>query len=319
MPIFDAFAKIGTHHALLGTMQDGQTRLFDDLAVFVCVAQNAGFSVAARQLKRPLTNVSRSVARLEDAVGVKLLQRTSRRVQVTDEGRQLLLGVATHLDGIDEALAAASDRRPELSGVVRVTAPAYTGSTRVSLALADFALAHPGVGVELDASNARHDLIRDGFDFAIRPGPIEQLDFVVRRLWQGEFGLFAARSFVQNHLEGNLRLGRRDLAAAPCVVLRSNAVWRFRDDKGRDFELTPSARFAVNDPRAAVEVARRGVGIVLAPVDAVAPEVDFLRLVPEFGEPLPVDLFVVYPSRRLLPRRVRAAIEWIAQLRYVSP
>ena len=84
-------------------------------------------------------------------------------------------------------------------------------------------------------------------------------------------------------------------------------------------EITPGARFAVNDPPAAVAVAVAGIGVVLAPVDAVASELALLRLQTDFGEPLPVDLFVVYPSRRLLPRRVRAAIEWIAQPRYASP
>ena len=316
MPKYDALADIGTHHALFGMMRSAQTALFDDVAVFVCVAQHAGISAAARELKRPLTNVSRAVARLEDELGVKLLQRTSRRVQLTDEGRQLLVSAAGHLDGLEEALAAAADRRPELSGVVRVTAPAYTGSTRVSFALTDFALAHPGVAVEVDASNTRHDLIRDGFDFAIRTGPLESSDLVVRRLWQGEFGLYAAPSFVANHLAGSLTLTRQAFASAPCVVLRSAVAWHFRDPKGRDLALMPSPRFAVNDPRAAVAVAARGLGIVLAPVDAVAPELGLRRLLPDFGEPAPIDLVIVYPSRRLLARRVRAAIEWLAQPRY---
>jgi len=297
-------------------MQGARAGLFDDVAVFVCVAQHAGFSAAARQLKRPLTNVSRSVARLEDELGVKLLQRTSRRVQVTDEGRQLLLGVAGHLDGLEEALAAAADRRPELSGVVRVTAPAYTGSTRVSLALTDFALAHPGVAIEVDATNTRHDLVRDGFDFAIRTGPLENSDLVVRRLWEGDFGLFAAPSFIDSRLDGSPALTRQAFANAPCIVLRSAIVWHFRDTKGHELELTPRPRFAVNDPRAAVAVAARGLGIVLAPVDAVIPELGLRRLLPDFGEPAPIELVIVYPSRRLLPRRVRAAIEWLAQPRY---
>jgi len=99
-------------------------------------------------------------------------------------------------------------------------------------------------------------------------------------------------------------------------VLRSAVTWHFRDPKGRDLELTPSPRFAVNDPRAAVAVAARGLGVVLAPIDAVAPELRLRRLVPDFGEPAPIDLVIAYPSRRLLARRVRAAIEWLAQPRY---
>ena len=137
-------------------------------------------------------------------------------------------------------------------------------------------------------------------------------DFATRH-----FGLFAARSFVERTWGGSAVVSRSAVESAPCIVLRANAKWRFIDAQGHEIELKPRARFAVNDPRAAVELTRRGLGVYLAPLDAVADGApDLMRLRTPFGEPAPLDLFIVYPSRRLLPRRVRQAIDWLTQPRY---
>src|SRR5258706_13355669 len=131
--------RSGTKYPKNGTMAGA----FDDLAVFVLVAKNESFVEASRKAAIPRSSVSRAVARLEEEVGVRLLQRTTRKVAVTAEGRELVSRAALHLDGLQEALARAADRRAELSGLVRVTAPAYTGAARLAPALADFAQKHP--------------------------------------------------------------------------------------------------------------------------------------------------------------------------------
>ena len=294
----------------IGTIAAGSHGALDDLVVFVNVALQLSFGSAAKRLKLPSTNVSRAVARLEERLGVKLLQRSSRSVQLTVEGRQLLLSATTHLEGLDEALASTSEQGTDISGVIRVTAPAYTGATRIAQLLGEFAEAHPGVIIDLDASNAFHDLIQDGFDFAVRVGGFESTDIVVRRLWQGHFGLFATRELAQRAW-GGAALDRAVLESAPCLVLRTSASWQFRDLGGAAVTIKPNARFAVNDPRAAIELARRGLGVVLAPVEAAEQAPELVRLTTTFGEPAPIDLFIVYPSRRLLPRRVRLAINWL--------
>jgi DNA-binding transcriptional LysR family regulator len=313
VPMRGQSAKNGTRRDGGGTIVRPPGAL-DDLAVFVSVAQHASFVEASRRLAIPTSSISRAVARLEDDLRVPLLRRTSRTVAVTDEGQQLLLHAAGHVEGLQEALAAAADRQPEPSGVVRVTAPAFTGSTRVARSLAAFALAHPNIAVELDATNVLRDLLEDGFDFGIRVGPDADADFVARPLWKGHFGLFASRGFVKRALRGKPRVTREALERGPCVVLRPGAVWRFRDGEGRAVEITPRSCFAVNDPRGAIDVARRGLGIALAPLDAVPADTgDLVRVEADFGEPQPVDLFVVYPTRRLLPLRVRMAIDWLAR------
>jgi DNA-binding transcriptional LysR family regulator len=285
----------------------------DDLAVFATVAGEASFVGASRRLGVPKSTVSRAVSRLEEELGVALLVRTSRRVSTTEEGRQLLQRVGPHVDGLREAVATLADREPEPSGTLRVTAPAFTGATRIARALADFAVAHPKVRVELDTANVIRDLLQDGFDLGVRVGGHADADFVSRLLLRGELGLFASRELVRKALRGKTRLSRAELERTPAVVLRPGAVWRFVDAEGEALAVAPHAVFAVNDPRATVDVARRGLGIVLAPVEAVPSRgaEALVRLSTDFGAPAPIDLHLVYPTRRLLPSRVRLAIDWL--------
>ncbi len=288
-------------------------RHLEDLAVFVVVAEHASFVEASRRTRIPTSSVSRAVARLEEDLGVRLLQRTSRRVTPTEEGRQLLLRATPLVTELEDVLRAVSDRRAEPRGLVRITAPAFTGATRVAAALAAFARAHPHVTVELDASNVVRDIIEDRFDLALRVAPIADADLVSRRLWDVESGLFASRDFVARALRGRTRLSRARLERAPAIVTRASARWRFRGEDGGVREVTPLARFTVNDPRAAVEIARHGVGMVLAPVSAALAGAALVRLHTELGEPEPAQIFALYPSRRLLPARVRLVLEWLGK------
>lgn len=298
--------KIGKHHSKIGMIVRPPGN-YEDLAVFVDVARELSFVAAARTTRMPASSVSRAVARLEDALGVRLLQRTSRRVVLTAEGQQLLLRASPAVDDLGNALRGVVDAGSQVRGIIRVTAPAFTGSTRVAGALAEFARSHPGVTIELDASNAMRDVLEDRFDLAIRVGPLVDADLVARRLWDSEFGVFAARSLVK----GARTLTRAQLESLPAVVTRSGP-WRFLDPAGTRIELTPKARFAVNDPRGAVDVARRGIGLALVPLEAV-PEGDseLIRIHPDFGEPEPAHIFAVHPSRRLLPLRVKLALDWL--------
>ena len=295
-----------------GTIQDRLPAALDDLAVFVSVARHASFAESSRRLRIPTSSVSRAVARLEEQLGVSLLRRTSRAVALTPEGHELFARAAPSVDGLREALSSVVDRPSEPAGLVRVTAPAFTGAIRVARSLAAFARAHPGVTIELDATNAFRDLLRDGYDFGIRVGPHVEAEFVARRIWQGAYAVFASRDFVDARLRGKPNINRAALEELPCVVLRPDAVWRFRTPSGDVVHVSPRARFVINDPRAVLDVTRQGIGIALVPADAAAAsDRTLVRLSTDFGEPEPVDLYVVYPTKRLLPHRVRMAIDWL--------
>lgn len=283
----------------------------DDLRLVLAVAQHGSFIAAARRTGTPVSSVSRAVARFEDAIGVKLFQRTSRQVVLTQEGGRLLERAQLHMDQLSSIV---DDVRSnvDVTGRLRVTAPTATGATRIAAALASFALAHPGVEIELSLTNEVVDLVERGIDLAFRGGPVRATELVAQRLWKSEFALGAAASFVRNlHLRRS-GLDRETLCGLPAVLTAPNQTWRFRRADGHSTDVTPHGRFVVDDLRVAIDLARRGLGIVHAPAELLrAAQLDVLTLDPDLGEAEGRELFAVYPSRRLVPKRVKLAIEWV--------
>lgn len=296
------------HHPEIGTIDPS------DVQLFVAVARAASFVGASRKTRVPTSSVSRAVARLEEAIGKRLLHRTSRKVSLTPEGAWLLDRTAPLLDELGSALANLSESEAEPSGVLRVTAPVMTGAEKIGPALIAFAAAHPRVSLQLRLTNAVLSLHEEGLDLAFRAGPIAEADVVARKLWEEPFVLAATAAFVNKTLRGRRRVTAARLSELPAVVAEPGAVWRFRDAQGKSTELKPKAHFSVNDPRVAVQAAKAGLGVVRAPESLVKREGKaLLRLDCELGDLEGRALFAVYPSRRLLPLRVRAAIDWVTR------
>lgn len=289
-----------------------ETMGLTDVHLFLAVAKQTSFVGAARKTGVPTSTVSRAVARLEESLGVRLLQRTSRHVSTTQEGAWLLARAAPLVDELGEVLAAVGERDEEPAGKLRVTAPIVTGSEQIARALTAFAVAHPRVSVELQLTNSVVNLIDAGFDLAFRAGPIADGDLIARKLWTARFALAASPSFVKRELKGRPRVSAKRLAALPAVVSRAGMAWKFIGPKGATGEVMPRDCFTVNDPRVAVEAAKAGIGIVRAPRDLLERQGRALTLLEcELGEPEGREMYAVYPSRRLVPLRVKAAIEWV--------
>ncbi len=167
--------------------------------------------------------------------------------------------------------------------------------------------------VELDLSNTTRDLLAEGFDLAFRAGPLHPDGFIARRLWAAPFGLFASKALVAGALGGRRRLSEDELRCAPAITT-SRLSWRFRRSDGRIQEITPNVRFSVNDPRASIDLARSGLGVICVPVEAVpVGEPELVALEADFGAPESRDIYAVYPTRKLLPTRVRLALDWVAR------
>jgi len=286
----------------------------DDLRVVIAVANHGSFIAAAQRTHVPTSTVSRAVARFEEEVGVRLFQRTSRRVSLTHEGAVLLERAAPLLDELGEVVDRLSDDSARVAGRLRVTAPVVSGAGRIGATLLSFAEAYPKVAVELSLTNAVVDIIEDGIDLAFRAGPVEGADLIVQRIWSVPFALAASRSFVQREIPRRKALDASALESLPAIVTHPGRPWRFRREDGSSCEIHPHARFCVNDPRVAIEAAQRGLGLVRAQRDVLAAAgLVALELARDVGEPESRDLYAVYPSRRLVPKRVALAVEWVAR------
>jgi DNA-binding transcriptional LysR family regulator len=291
----------------------------DDLRVVLAVAAQGGFVAAARRTGVPPSTVSRAVARLEEALGARFFQRTSRTVRLTEEGARLVARAAPLLDELDEIVDDVAERSTEPAGRLRVTAPTVSGSGRIGAALVSFAAAHPRVSVELSLSNAVVDLVDEGFDLAFRGGPVEGTDLIARRVWSVPYAIAASRTFVRRALGGRTAIDRDALESLPAILARPGAAWRFRRAAGSIVDVRPKARFCATDLRVEIDAARAGLGVVRAPRDLVD-EAGLVVLKPsaDLGQPESRAMFAVYPSRRLVPKRVRLAIDWVARA-FASP
>ncbi len=290
---------------------NGMTSL-DDLRLFVAVARHSSFVEAARRTGVPTSTVSRRVAQLEEALGARLIQRTSRSVGLTHEGERLLERAGPLLEELTSVLDTGMEREDEPRGRLRVTTPVMTGSQRIAPALFAFAARHPHVTLELELTNARVSLVEEGFDLAFRVGPIHDAELVARRVWSVPFTLAASPQFVKQALKGRTQLDRELLGSVPAILGQSGGVWRLRRRDGSVEDFQPCERLRVNDPRMTLAAAAQGLGVVCAPKEAIEQQGQALVQLTLTGRTVePRELFAVYPSRRQLPARVRMALDWV--------
>lgn len=292
--------------------------LLGALGVLMRVVETGSFSAVARERELSQAAVARQISQLEEHFGVRLLHRTTRKLSLTDDG-QMLLGLARPvLDGVDELEAAIGRQRGAPVGLVRVGVT-VTASNFLAQRLPTLLVDHPGLRVELVASDRFGDMIEDRLDLAMRVGRVEDASLVVRRAGAASLVVVAAPSYIER--KGRLSTPA-DLASHTCVVhdIGPNSdIWTFVTSDGpRQFRV--SGGFLANDFSAVRVAARSGYGIALLPLLAVLDELrdgELACVLNEFpAQSIPLSL--VYPSRRHLAPRTRLVLDFILeQLREV--
>lgn len=286
--------------------KNGTPASLDDLRLFLAIGEAGSLVQASRRTGTPASTLSRRLAQLEESLGRRLVQRTSRHVALTKDGEELLARTRAHVDALDDALAGGADDEP--AGPLRVTAMLATGAELVAPALMAFAKRYPRVKVELNLTNAVLPIVEEGIDIAFRSARITDGDLVARRIATWPYALVASPGVVKP------RLSFGALAEVPAVLTRSNASWEFRKKDGTTMTVRPNVRFVANDPRVALEAAARGLGVVAAPLDRLGHYGKRLaRIAVVGGELVCRELYAVYPSRKLVPARVRLALEWVSR------
>jgi DNA-binding transcriptional LysR family regulator len=275
------------------------------VAVFARVVDEGSFTKAALALGLPKSSVSRSVALLESELGTRLLQRSSRKLTVTEAGAAYYAQVAGALNAIDTASAAAAEQQSVPRGLVRITAPYDSGNDVFMPILARIVEQMPTISLEVALTNRHVDLAEEGFDLAIRAGAIQNESLIARKVADIRPGLFAARSYLKRRGTPN---AISDLSDHECVFFRGErgrTVWTLRSGE-RVERVEVSGRLGVDDMGAVRNAMVLGVGIALLPPFACAREVSertVVRVLPDWVGPT-AQLSLVYPSARLVPQRV---------------
>ncbi|WP_430913861.1 LysR family transcriptional regulator [Methylobacterium sp. sgz302541] len=287
----------------------------NDLRVFERVATLRSFAAASRELKVPRSSVSRSIQRLEATVGVRLLQRTTRDVTLTEAGVALLDQSAESLARLGDALDYVSGLGEEPRGTLRISAGIGFGVNILSELLPEFIRRHPNVDATLDLSSTPADLVAERIDVAIRMGPMPDSQIVAKRLGLLHRYLCASPDYLSRRgtpaVIDDLR--RHDLVDLPVRDGRKS-TWVFVKDQER-VEHRQAARLSVNCALTVHKMLLNGGGIGLSTAYLCAPELEvgrLTRLLPEWSIPAVV-VHAVFPTQRQLAPAVRAFVQFMIE------
>ena len=271
------------------------------MQAFVAVAERGSFTGAAEQLQVSSVMVGKYIQQLEAHLGAALLQRNTRRQRLTEAGSAYLAGCRQVLEQVQQAEADVAGLQVQPRGLLRVSAPTTWGSCVLAPLLSGLLRAQPLLNIELDLSNRRVDLIEDGFDVAIRVGPLPSQEVVARPLPPYAMSLCASPSYLRRR--GTPRTPA-DLAGHDCLshlAWRGGHGWQLANGEQVDWE----ARLSSNDGFALREAAVAGAGLVLQPTALLAREIAAGRLKPLLRDylPEPRPMHLIYlPDRRPRPR-----------------
>jgi DNA-binding transcriptional LysR family regulator len=286
----------------------------DAMQAFVAVADLKGFAPAARKLGLSPSGMTRLIAALEDRLGARLLQRTTRSVALTDAGSRYLERVRRILGDIEEAEAAAEGERMRPSGRLVVSAPVGFGRLHVSPVMSAFLKCYPEVSGELRLEDRLVNLVEDGVDLAVRIAQLPDSSLVARHLGEMRRIVVASHGYLKQRGEPKRPEAIASHQTIQFGVMTAAPEWHFVED-GRDIGVISAPRLVTNSADAAIQYAEQGGGLtrVLAYQAADAIKAGRLRIVLQKFERPPLPIHIVYPTSRLLSAKVRAFIDLVTE------
>jgi DNA-binding transcriptional LysR family regulator len=283
------------------------------MSMLLAVVEAGSLSAGARQLRAPLSTVSRKIAGLEQHLGTRLVIRTSRHIALTEAGRAFVAASRRILGQLEEAEREAAGEYKAARGALHVTAPIAFGERRLLPIALDFLAAQPEINLRLTLTDQQIDLVNEHVDVALRIGHLTDSALIATRVGDVRRVICASPAYLARR--GVPRLPE-DLAQHDGISFQGFATspeWRYRRDSAA-FAVEPHPRLAVNTTEAAIKAALADLGIIRVLSYQVADELASGRLqvlLPDFApEPLPVSL--VYPEAEPLPLKVRCFLDWTA-------
>lgn len=284
------------------------------MRMFVETIERGSFAAAARARGVGASAVSKQVARLEEELGVRLLHRTTRSLSLTEEGEYYLEECYDILGRVDAARDTVSALADQTRGTLKVSAPPTLGQMWLGSIVNQFRDAHPSISVQVWLSDEILDPVTDSFDVAIRVGELEDSSLIGRRLADNAFCVCAAPSYLE-------RAGRpqspEDLREHDCITsVRYEPLryWEFKVD-GESTVIDAEGSMSTNSFQLMLKAALNGQGLVRLPLFAVSEHLESGALEPVLEGLVPSEggIWALYPSRRLLPRRVELFLELMAE------
>lgn len=291
------------------------------MRAYVLVVEAGSFVRAAERLGASTSSTSRLIADLESHLGARLLNRTTRKLSLTETGQAYYERCVQLLADVEEAEAAAGAASSEPVGRLKLTCPYNLLAQPIGPALAQFSRRHPKVNFDVTVADRVVDLVDEGFDLAVRIGAPGGEQLVARRLGSTELIVCAAPAYLE---QSGSPASPADLAGHRVLTyayVPTPFLWRLSDAVGRAHDVRVGGPLHANSGELLVAAAVAGMGIVFEPDFVVAPHLargGLRRVLPEYSGPK-LDVWAVYPSRRHLSAKVRAFVDFLAEVFAADP
>lgn len=286
---------------------------FSQIKTFVTLVESRSISKAAEKMDVAISAVSRRLKELESSLGVQLIQRTTRKMHLTEAGEKFYQRCGHLLDDLEEAKLEASNTATTLSGTLKIATPLSFGIAHLSPAISAFMHLHPQIKIDLDMSDRRIDLVEEGLDLAIRVGTLEDSSLKARKLASVQHVVCASPEFIDQY-------GRpktpQDLINMPALCygnLSQTNTWQFRDPENQTGSIKVPVRMRSTNGDALVEAASAGLGILCEPSFIVHKAVERGDLIPVLTQYqwYAMSIYAVYPQTKYMPARARAFIDFL--------
>jgi DNA-binding transcriptional LysR family regulator len=281
------------------------------MAVFAKVVESASFAAAARHFDISPAMVSKHVSTLEERLGVRLLNRTTRRVSATEVGQDYYERSLRILSDLDDADRAAGNLQTAPRGLLRVTTSVSFGARQLAPLVAEYLAAYPDVSIELSLHDHFVDLLQERIDLAIRLGTLSDSSLIARKLCAVEMVLCASPGYLKAN---GTPQKPRDLIKHNCLTHPASRVWTFIDRGGKEEVIRISGRLSANAGDALLALVVKDAGIALAPDYLVGDDLTagrLIRLLPDYTT-RDTPVYAVYPHSQYLSAKTRTFIDFLA-------
>lgn len=283
--------------------------------MFLAVMETGSFTAAAARLGTSSGQASKLVSSLENALGVRLLNRTTRAIAPTEAGQAYFERMRTLLEEFDSLEAAIKDAAEEPSGRLRITAPLTFGAMALTQVLSDFARVYPRIALDVNFSDRIVNLVDEGFDVAIRIGRPDDSAMIARKLCDMRLLVVAAPDFLA---ESGTPTTPEALGATACIIdtnFREPNRWPFRNTRGESFSAPVQGRLRFSNAEACLNAAEAGLGLACVPSFVAAEALRAGRVVRvlQAFEAEPLALYALYPHSRHLAAKLRRLVDFLAE------
>ncbi|NVK34630.1 MAG: LysR family transcriptional regulator [Rhodobacteraceae bacterium] len=280
---------------------------------FIQVVDSKGFSAAAREMGKSKALVSKYIGELEDELGARLLNRTTRQVSLTEVGEAYYKETTDILQRIDDLHVSVQSSQQAIKGRLKVSAPRSMGDGFINRAIMEFLVEYPDVVMDLRLEDRFVDLVDEGFDVAIRVSDMEDSSLIARKIAPFKAIVCATPEAIERY---GLPKAPMDLGSLPCIIdtnYRNKHNWSF-DDDGRKVTVSVNGPLQVNSASAGRDAALLSLGFLRTPLYFVASDLESGELISVLDEYEPDDIgiYAVYPHRRHLTGKVRAFVDFLA-------